>query len=123
MQKCAARCHGRRFTRDARVRYRDHDISQVLDLTVEEALELFKGVPPASRAFECCRTSAGYLQSGSPPPRFPAVSAARETGEELGRRARAGVRCIARRADHRLHLADTARLLGVLRRLVDAAIP
>src|SRR5690348_18445445 len=45
--RCPA-CHGRRFTRETlAVRYRDHDISQVLDLTVEEALALFMDVPAA----------------------------------------------------------------------------
>src|SRR6266700_3559463 len=45
--RCPA-CHGRRFTRETlAVRYRDHDISQVLDLTIEEALALFKDVPAA----------------------------------------------------------------------------
>ena len=45
--RCPA-CRGRRFTRETlAVRYHDHDISQVLELTIEEALALFKDIPAA----------------------------------------------------------------------------
>jgi excinuclease ABC subunit A len=65
--RCPA-CHGRRFTRETlAVRYREHDISQVLDLTIEEALALFKDVPAAlSRLQVLSDVGLGYLQLGQP---------------------------------------------------------
>ena len=47
--RCPA-CHGRRFKRETlAIKYRGHDISQALNMTVEEALELFADVPAAVR--------------------------------------------------------------------------
>ena len=72
--RCPA-CHGRRYTRETlAVRYRDHDITLVLDLTIEEALALFKDVPAALSASRCYPTSAWAISSsGNPPPRFQAA--------------------------------------------------
>ena len=65
--RCPA-CHGRRFNRETlAVQYRGYDISQVLDLTVEEALGLFAEVPAAhSRLQVLSDVGLGYLQLGQP---------------------------------------------------------
>ncbi len=116
-------CHGRRFTRETlAVRYRDHDISQVLDLTIEEALALFKDVPAAlSRLQVLSDVGLGYLQLGQPATTLSGGEAQRvKLAKELGRRVTGRTLYLLDEPTTGLHLADTARLLGVLQRLVDA---
>jgi excinuclease ABC subunit A len=116
-------CHGRRFTRETlAVRYRDHDISQVLDLTVEEALELFQDIPAArSRLQILSDVGLGYLQLGQPATTLSGGEAQRvKLAKELGRRVTGRTLYLLDEPTTGLHLADTARLLGVLQRLVDA---
>ncbi len=120
--RCPA-CHGRRFTRETlAVRYRDHDISQVLDLTIEEALALFKDVPAAlSRLQVLSDVGLGYLQLGQPATTLSGGEAQRvKLAKELGRRVTGHTLHLLDEPTTGLHLADTARLLGVLQRLVDA---
>ena len=120
--RCPA-CHGRRFTRETlAVRYRDHDISQVLDLTIEEALALFKDVPTAlSRLQVLSDVGLGYLQLGQPATTLSGGEAQRvKLAKELGRRVTGHTLHLLDEPTTGLHLADTARLLGVLQRLVDA---
>jgi excinuclease ABC subunit A len=116
-------CHGRRFTRETlAVHYREHDISQVLDLTIEEALALFKDVPAAfSRLQVLCDVGLGYLQLGQPATTLSGGEAQRvKLAKELGRRVTGRTLYLFDEPTTGLHLADTARLLGVLQRLVDA---
>ena len=120
--RCPA-CHGRRFTRETlAVRYRDHDISQVLDLTIEEALALFQDVPAAlSRLQVLSDVGLGYLQLGQPATTLSGGEAQRvKLAKELGRRVTGRTLYLLDEPTTGLHLADTARLLGVLQRLVDA---
>jgi excinuclease ABC subunit A len=120
--RCPA-CHGRRFTRETlAVHYRDHDISQVLDLTVEEALALFKDVPAAlSRLQVLTDVGLGYLQLGQPATTLSGGEAQRiKLAKELGRRVAGRTLYLLDEPTTGLHLADTARLLGVLQRLVEA---
>jgi excinuclease ABC subunit A len=120
--RCPA-CHGRRFTQETlAVRYRDQDISQVLDLTIEEALALFEDVPAArSRLQVLSDVGLGYLQLGQPATTLSGGEAQRvKLAKELGRRITGRTLYLLDEPTTGLHLADTARLLGVLQRLVDA---
>ena len=120
--RCPA-CHGRRFTRETlTVCYRDHDISQVLDMTVEEALVLFQDVPAArSRLQVLADVGLGYLQLGQPATTLSGGEAQRvKLAKELGRRVTGRTLYLLDEPTTGLHLADTARLLGVLQRLVEA---
>jgi excinuclease ABC subunit A len=117
-------CHGRRFTpQTLAVHYRDHDISQVLDLTVEEALELFKEISAVrSRLQVLADVGLGYLQLGQPATTLSGGEAQRiKLAKELGRRGgRGNTLYLLDEPTVGLHPADVARLLGVLQRLVDA---
>ncbi|PKN87280.1 MAG: excinuclease ABC subunit A [Chloroflexi bacterium HGW-Chloroflexi-8] len=116
-------CHGRRFTRETlAVHYHDYDISQVLEMTVEEALDLFKDVLNAySRLKVLSDVGLGYLQLGQPATTLSGGEAQRvKLAKELGRRVTGRTLYLLDEPTTGLHLADTARLLGVLKRLVDA---
>ncbi len=116
-------CHGRRFNRETlEVRYHDHDISQVLDLTVEEALVLFRDVPAArSRLQVLTDVGLDYLQLGQPAITLSGGEAQRvKLAKELGRRASGHTLYLFDEPTTGLHLADITRLLEVLQRLVDA---
>jgi excinuclease ABC subunit A len=120
--RCPA-CHGRRFTRETlAVHYHGYDISQVLDMTVEEALELFKEIPSInSRLKVLSDVGLGYLQLGQPATTLSGGEAQRvKLAKELGRRAIGRTLYLLDEPTTGLHLADTARLLVILQRLVEA---
>jgi excinuclease ABC subunit A len=104
------------------VHYRDHDISQVLDLTIEEALALFKDVPNAlSRLQVLSDVGLGYLQLGQPATMLSGGEAQRvKLAKELGRRVTGRMLYLLDEPTTGLHLADIARLLGMLQRFVNA---
>ncbi len=119
--RCPA-CHGRRFTREIlAVQYHEHDISQVLDLTVDEALALFADVPAARARLQVLSdVGLGYLQLGQPVTTLSGGEAQRvKLAKELGRRATRHTLYLLDEPTTGLHPADVARLLGVLQRLVD----
>jgi excinuclease ABC subunit A len=86
--RCPA-CRGRRFKRETlAIKYRGYDISQVLNMTVEEALHLFADVPAAiSRLKVMADVGLGYLQLGQPATTLSGGEAQRvKLAKELGRR-------------------------------------
>ena len=120
--RCPA-CHGGRFKRDVlAVTYRGHDIAQVLDLTVEEALALFEDVPAAAaRLAMMVEAGLGYLKLGQAATTLSGGEAQRvKLAKELGRRATGRTLYLLDEPTTGLHPADTDRLLAVLHRLVDA---
>jgi excinuclease ABC subunit A len=120
--RCPA-CRGRRFKRETlAVKYRGHDIAQVLELTVEEALSLFAEVPTAaSRLQVMADVGLGYLQLGQPATTLSGGEAQRvKLAKELGRRGTGRTLYLLDEPTTGLHPADTARLLLVLQRLVEA---
>jgi excinuclease ABC subunit A len=116
-------CRGRRFTRETLdVKYRGFDISQILNMTVEEALEVFSDIPAAqSRLKVMSDVGLGYLQLGQPATTLSGGEAQRvKLAKELGRKGTGKTLYLLDEPTTGLHPDDTARLLGVLQRLVDA---
>lgn len=120
--RCPA-CHGRRFTHETlAVTYQGYNISQVLDMTVEEALAVFQDIPAArSRLQVLSDVGLGYLQLGQPATTLSGGEAQRvKLAKELGRRVTGRSLYLLDEPTTGLHLADVARLLAVIRRLVEA---
>ena len=123
--RCPA-CRGRRFKREVlAVKYGPGaglDISEVLDLTIEEALPFFKDVPAAaSRLGLMVEVGLGYLQLGQPAVTFSGGEAQRvKLSKELSRKGKGRSLYLLDEPTTGLHPADTAHLLAVLQRLVDA---
>ena len=120
--RCPA-CHGRRFKREVlAVKYRERDIADVLDMAIEEAVDLFRDVPAAAARLSLMGdVGLGYLKLGQPATTLSGGEAQRvKLAKELARRDTGRTLYLLDEPTTGLHIADVARLLNVLERLVDA---
>ena len=116
-------CEGRRYRPDVlSVRHRGRSISDVLRMTVDEAVELFAGQTTLARRLRVLQeVGLGYLRLGQPATTLSGGEAQRlKIAAELGGRGGGVVLYILDEPSTGLHLDDVKRLLGVLGRLVDA---
>ncbi len=116
-------CHGKRYNREAlEVRYKGLSIADVLDLTVDEALDFFANVPTvASKLKILSEVGLGYIHLGQPATTLSGGEAQRiKLATELSRRSTGRTLYILDEPTTGLHFADVDRLLKVLSRLVDA---
>jgi excinuclease ABC subunit A len=115
-------CKGKRYDRETlEVKYRDKSIADVLDMTVEEARELFKAVPSIREKMETlCRVGLGYIHVGQQANTLSGGEAQRvKLSKELSRRATGRTLYILDEPTTGLHFHDVAKLLEVLHELVD----
>ncbi len=115
-------CGGKRYnSQTLEVRYHGKNISEVLDMTVSEALELFKNVPSITRKLQTIYdVGLGYIRLGQPATTLSGGEAQRvKLATELSRRGNERTLYILDEPTTGLHFEDTRRLLEVLQRLVD----
>jgi excinuclease ABC subunit A len=120
--RCPA-CHGRRYQKDIlAVTYRGASISAVLDMTIDEATALFANERAVAERLRLLgEVGLGYLQLGQPATTLSGGEAQRvKLAKELARRSVGHTLYLLDEPTTGLHLADVARLLLLLQRLVDA---
>ena len=116
-------CHGRRYNREAlEITFKGKNISEILNMTVEEALEFFEAFPKIRTKLETMRdVGLGYIRLGQPATTLSGGEAQRvKLSTELSRRATGKTLYILDEPTTGLSFSDSAALLGVLHRLVDA---
>ncbi len=115
-------CHGRRYNREAlEIKYKGKDISQVLDMTIDEAVEFFKNIPSIAPKLKTIQeVGLGYIRLGQPATTFSGGEAQRiKLAAELSRRSTGRTLYILDEPTTGLHTDDVKRLLTILNRLVD----
>ncbi len=116
-------CEGRRYNRETLdIRYRGLSISEVLDLTVAQALELFQAVPAVARKLQTLMdVGLSYIRLGQSATTLSGGEAQRiKLSQELSRRGSERTLYVLDEPTTGLHFHDIDVLLDVLRRLVDA---
>ena len=117
-------CHGKRFNRETlQVLFRDkYSIADVLDMTVDHALEEFQNFPPMLNKLKLLReVGLGYVRVGQPATTLSGGEAQRvKLSKELSRRATGRTLYVLDEPSVGLHAADVHKLIEVLQRLVEA---
>ncbi len=115
-------CHGKRYNRETlEVKYKGKNISDVLDMTVEEALEFFSNMPRIKTKIQTLSdVGLGYIKLGQPSTTLSGGEAQRvKLATELSKRATGKTLYILDEPTTGLHIADVHKLVDILQRLVD----
>ncbi|MCZ0068592.1 excinuclease ABC subunit UvrA [Bacillus sonorensis] len=115
-------CHGKRYNRETlQVTYKGKNISDVLDMTVENAVQFFENIPKIKRKLQTLYdVGLGYIKLGQPATTLSGGEAQRvKLASELHRRSTGRSLYILDEPTTGLHVDDIARLLAVLQRLVE----
>ena len=115
-------CKGARYNRETlEVRYKGKNISEVLDMTIDEAVDFFANVPRIARKLKIIQdVGLGYIKLGQPATTLSGGEAQRvKLATELSRRSTGKTLYILDEPTTGLHTADIHKLLDILQRLVD----
>lgn len=115
-------CKGRRYNRETlEVRYRNRNIAEVLDMTVDEALDYFAAIPRIARKLQTLQdVGLGYIRLGQPSTQLSGGEAQRvKLATELSRRGTGRTFYILDEPTTGLHIADVHKLVDILRRLTE----
>lgn len=115
-------CHGRRYNPDIlEIHYKDKDISEVLDMTVSEAMIFFKNIPSIYNKLKTLNNvGLGYIKLGQSATTLSGGEAQRvKLSSELSRKATGKTLYILDEPTTGLHFDDIKRLIEVLQKLVD----
>ncbi|WP_295163772.1 excinuclease ABC subunit UvrA, partial [Selenomonas sp. F0473] len=115
-------CKGARYNRETlEVHYKGKTIAEVLDMTIEEAVDFFRNVPRIARKLEIIRdVGLGYIRLGQPATTLSGGEAQRvKLATELSKRSTGKTLYILDEPTTGLHAADIHKLLVILQRLVD----
>ena len=116
-------CKGKRYNRETlEVKYKGRSISDVLEMSVEEALAFFQNIPPIARHMQVLSdVGLGYIKLGQPAPTLSGGEAQRiKLASELHKRATGNTLYVLDEPTTGLHFEDIRKLLQVLQRLVSA---
>ncbi len=116
-------CKGKRFNRETlEIKYKGKNIAQVLDMTVEEALEFFETIPSIERKLRTLYdVGLGYIKLGQPAPTLSGGEAQRvKLAKELSSKSTGRTIYLLDEPTTGLHFEDTKKLLKVLDRLVES---
>jgi len=116
-------CKGKRYNRETlEVKYKGKTISDILNMTIDEGVDLFANIPKIARKFQVLQdVGLGYLQLGQPAPTLSGGEAQRvKLSTELAKRSLGRNLYILDEPTTGLHKEDVKHLLVVLNRLVDA---
>ena len=115
-------CKGKRYNREAlEIKYKNATISDVLQMTVEQAATFFENIPAIARKLDTLvDVGLGYIRLGQPATTFSGGEAQRiKLASELSRRSTGKTLYILDEPTTGLHSADVNRLLGILQKLVE----
>jgi len=116
-------CKGARYNRETlQVKYKDKTIADVLDMTVEQALEFFEHIPTIEKKLRTLfDVGLGYIKLGQPATQLSGGEAQRvKLATELSKRSTGNTIYLLDEPTTGLHMEDIAKLLEVLQRLVDS---
>jgi excinuclease ABC subunit A len=115
-------CNGKRYNREAlEIKYKDATISDVLEMTVEQAATFFENIPTIARKLDTLvEVGLGYIRLGQPATTFSGGEAQRiKLATELSRRATGKTLYILDEPTTGLHSADVKRLIAILQKLIE----
>ncbi|SNZ05247.1 Excinuclease ABC subunit A [Terribacillus aidingensis] len=115
-------CHGKRYNRETlEVKYKGKSIADVLDMTIEEAVDFFENIPKIKRKLQTIAdVGLGYVKLGQPATTLSGGEAQRvKLASELHKRSNGKTFYILDEPTTGLHVDDIARLLKVLERIVE----
>lgn len=115
-------CKGKRYNKETlQIKYKNKNISEILDMTVEEAVDFFKNIPKIKNKLQTLMdVGLGYIKLGQPSTQLSGGEAQRiKLASELSKRSTGKTLYILDEPTTGLHIDDVNRLISIIQRLVD----